>query len=206
MPEQINFEHILTHRELEICALIAKGHPSGQIADRIHISLGTAKNHITAIFDKTGIKNRTELTTKYNEYIWNKTVLDDSPQEPFCPEPQEHAVAILRLINGNNLPSIINLPVIINLIFKNRSFTIGRYSGIKQWDFEFESATKGVSRLHAEIFQVASGYAIKDLKSRFGTFINGRQLAPGRYCPILHGDRVSFGGAGADYTFEELSE
>lgn len=52
----------LTERELEILALIARGHSNRQIADDLFISVGTVKGHINHIFSKLGVENRTQAT------------------------------------------------------------------------------------------------------------------------------------------------
>lgn len=197
-----SLEHILTKRELEICGLIAKGQNSWQIARHLHISEGTVKNHISSIFDKTGIRNRTELATKYIlEYEQAVTDILDLPStdETLDHGCQASHIATLRLLGNNNLPNI------IPLIFREQPFVIGRFDisiGRKQCDFEFERTTKAVSRRHAAIERLSSGFAITDLNSRAGTFLNGERIPPESRCAIKHGDKISFGIAGADYIFE----
>jgi len=51
----------LTHRELEIIALIVDAAGNKEIADRLAISGKTVKNHLTHIFDKLGVSGRLEL-------------------------------------------------------------------------------------------------------------------------------------------------
>jgi two-component system, NarL family, response regulator YdfI len=51
----------LTPREQEIAILLAQGLTNKQIARHLHLSENTIKTHITAIFGKTGVNNRTEL-------------------------------------------------------------------------------------------------------------------------------------------------
>ncbi len=51
----------LTPREREILKLIAEGHTSREIADRLFISLKTVAGHRTRIMEKLGLRNRTEL-------------------------------------------------------------------------------------------------------------------------------------------------
>ena len=92
-----------------------------------------------------------------------------------------------------------------NLKLAARPFVIGRFDvsiGRKQCDFEFDKTTKAVSRRHAAIELTAGGFAIVDLDSRAGTFVNGNKVTPGQPHPIQHGDVVSFGGMGAEYVFE----
>jgi len=50
----------LTHRELEILSLIARGRSNRQIADSLFLSVGTVKGHINHILGKLDVQNRTE--------------------------------------------------------------------------------------------------------------------------------------------------
>lgn len=50
-----------TDREKEICSLLSKGFTNKQIAEKLYISEGTVKNHISSIYDKTGIHDRAKL-------------------------------------------------------------------------------------------------------------------------------------------------
>jgi len=59
----------LTDRESEIIELIAEGLDNADIASRIYISEGTIRNHISAILQKLGLKNRTQLAVYYYRHI-----------------------------------------------------------------------------------------------------------------------------------------
>ena len=50
----------LTEREQQVLALIGKGHTNGEIADLLVISEKTVKNHISNIFSKLHIRDRTQ--------------------------------------------------------------------------------------------------------------------------------------------------
>jgi DNA-binding NarL/FixJ family response regulator len=56
---------MFTKREIEIMSLIAKGLSNKEIADKLFISEGTAKNHITSILNKTGLEHRTQIAIYY---------------------------------------------------------------------------------------------------------------------------------------------
>jgi two-component system NarL family response regulator len=50
----------LTAREHEVLALVVEGASNAQIARKLGIAGGTVKNHISSIFDKLGVTQRTE--------------------------------------------------------------------------------------------------------------------------------------------------
>jgi DNA-binding NarL/FixJ family response regulator len=51
----------LTDREKDICGLLVKGMSNQDIADALHLSIGTVKNYVSIIYDKTGITSRSKL-------------------------------------------------------------------------------------------------------------------------------------------------
>ena len=51
----------LSQREEDIVSLIAQGHSNRQIAEKLFLSEGTVKNHITAILQKSGLEHRTQI-------------------------------------------------------------------------------------------------------------------------------------------------
>jgi DNA-binding NarL/FixJ family response regulator len=50
----------LTEREVEVLRLIAKGLSNADIADRLFLSDGTVRNHVSAILAKLGVSDRTQ--------------------------------------------------------------------------------------------------------------------------------------------------
>jgi DNA-binding CsgD family transcriptional regulator len=50
----------LSAREIEVLRLLAAGKSNQQIADELVISLNTVRRHVSNVFDKTGVANRTE--------------------------------------------------------------------------------------------------------------------------------------------------
>jgi DNA-binding NarL/FixJ family response regulator len=50
----------LTERELDVLRLIAKGINNSEIANRLHLSDGTVRNHVSAILEKLGVSDRTQ--------------------------------------------------------------------------------------------------------------------------------------------------
>lgn len=59
----------LTERELEILGLISEGFSNREIAEKLFISLGTTKWHITNIFSKLGVKNRVQAIEAGKAYL-----------------------------------------------------------------------------------------------------------------------------------------
>lgn len=51
----------LSKREKEVALLVAKGMSNQEVADRMFVSLRTVKAHLSAIYEKTGVRNRLEL-------------------------------------------------------------------------------------------------------------------------------------------------
>lgn len=55
----------LTPRETEVVRLIAEGLSNRQIAERLFLSNGTVRNHISTILEKTGLEHRTQLAVMW---------------------------------------------------------------------------------------------------------------------------------------------
>jgi len=51
---------LLTNREWEVLAELAKGLSNNEIANRLHLSEGTIRNHISAILSKLQVSDRTQ--------------------------------------------------------------------------------------------------------------------------------------------------
>jgi LuxR family maltose regulon positive regulatory protein len=54
---------LLSEREMEVLRLLAEGLSNQQIAERLVISLSTAKNHVHSIIDKLEVRSRTQAVT-----------------------------------------------------------------------------------------------------------------------------------------------
>lgn len=55
----------LTDREKDIVRLISKGLSNKEIANKLFLSEGTIKNHITSILSKMDLKHRTQIAIEY---------------------------------------------------------------------------------------------------------------------------------------------
>ncbi len=58
---------VLSTREKEILALLAKGHRYKEIAEQLGISFDTVRAHLRNIYDKLQVRSRTEAVVKYLE-------------------------------------------------------------------------------------------------------------------------------------------
>jgi len=56
----------LSEREQQVARLVAEGASNKEIADRLHIAERTVKAHLTAIFEKTGVRDRLQLSLRIN--------------------------------------------------------------------------------------------------------------------------------------------
>ncbi|MGI6045279.1 MAG: response regulator [Eggerthellaceae bacterium] len=56
---------MLSQRERDVVSLVAEGLDNGEIAERLFISEGTVRNHISAILTKLDLKNRTQIAVYY---------------------------------------------------------------------------------------------------------------------------------------------
>lgn len=59
----------LTQRERELVQLVLAGHPTAAIAERLGITVGTAKNHRRSIYDKLDITTERELFLQFFEFM-----------------------------------------------------------------------------------------------------------------------------------------
>jgi LuxR family maltose regulon positive regulatory protein len=62
-----SYQTIISEREMEVLRLMAEGLSNRQIADRLIISLSTAKNHVHNIIDKLEVKGRTQAAAQARE-------------------------------------------------------------------------------------------------------------------------------------------
>lgn len=65
-----SLENPLTSRELEILRIAAEGTPTGEIALRLSLSVGTVRNHLSAVVGKVGARNRVDAIRIVRESGW----------------------------------------------------------------------------------------------------------------------------------------
>ncbi|WP_206762684.1 response regulator transcription factor [Mobilitalea sibirica] len=59
------FELLLSPRELDIVKLIAEGLSNKEICEKLFLTNGTVRNHISTILEKTGLEHRTQIAIQY---------------------------------------------------------------------------------------------------------------------------------------------
>jgi DNA-binding NarL/FixJ family response regulator len=62
--EQLEIIERLTARETEILKLMASGISNRAIADALSLSEGTVKNHVSSVFSKLGVTDRTNAVLR----------------------------------------------------------------------------------------------------------------------------------------------
>ena len=58
----------MSNRESEIIDLIIEGKTNKEIGDVLFIEISTVKTHVSKIFKKQGVKNRTQLISKLGSF------------------------------------------------------------------------------------------------------------------------------------------
>jgi DNA-binding NarL/FixJ family response regulator len=62
------FKTLLSPRELEVVELIAEGLSNKDIGEKLCLSNGTVRNHISTILEKTGLEHRTQIAIQFLKY------------------------------------------------------------------------------------------------------------------------------------------
>ncbi len=61
-PETPDYPNDLSQREVEVLRLLALGKSNREIGDELVITEGTVRRHVSNVYDKIGVSNRTEAT------------------------------------------------------------------------------------------------------------------------------------------------
>lgn len=77
----------LTHRQLEVLELLAKGLTNPEIGDVLSIGLGTVKHHVSAIIGSLGVTNRTEAVGMLAELELGRRGAEQNPVPGFGERP-----------------------------------------------------------------------------------------------------------------------
>ncbi len=60
MGDKMQSKRFLTNREREIFNLLVQNYDTDRIADKLHISSKTVRNHISNVIQKLGVKGRSQ--------------------------------------------------------------------------------------------------------------------------------------------------
>jgi DNA-binding NarL/FixJ family response regulator len=66
---KIDYQNMLTVREIEVLKLLGHGKSNREIAELLHITEGTVKNHVTRILNQVGVRDRTQAALWAQENI-----------------------------------------------------------------------------------------------------------------------------------------
>ena len=64
--ENDDWAALLSEREVQVSRLVANGASNKEIADRLAITERTVKAHLTAVFEKLGVRDRLQLSLRVN--------------------------------------------------------------------------------------------------------------------------------------------
>lgn len=64
----VSSDHDLTERELEVLRLVATGATNREIADKLVVSEGTVKNHVSSILSSLGLRDRIQAALYAHEH------------------------------------------------------------------------------------------------------------------------------------------
>ena len=84
----------LTRRESEILRLVAEGHSNGQLARMLWVTEQTVKFHLSNIYRKLNVTNRTEATRwAYTHDVLSQRPSDDDLKEVAAPPSAGHGLS-----------------------------------------------------------------------------------------------------------------
>ena len=63
----INSNNILSEREKEVLLLISQGHTNHEISEKLFVSVNTVKTHLSNIYSKLNVVNRTQAISEANK-------------------------------------------------------------------------------------------------------------------------------------------
>lgn len=65
--EKFYLKYQITRREREVLERILQGESISEVAEKLHITIGTVKDHLSSVYKKTKVKNKKELIKKIKE-------------------------------------------------------------------------------------------------------------------------------------------
>ncbi|MEM8505893.1 MAG: response regulator transcription factor [Cyanobacteria bacterium P01_D01_bin.1] len=64
-----NAESLFNQRDIEILTLLGRGHSNREIANALHLTEGTIKNHLTNIFTQLDVRDRTQAALWARDHL-----------------------------------------------------------------------------------------------------------------------------------------
>ncbi|MBI5231660.1 MAG: DUF3662 and FHA domain-containing protein [Coriobacteriales bacterium] len=110
----------------------------------------------------------------------------DSEPTPAPPGPADQVTTVLGATPGGAIATVTVTGIEHDVVLRGDRVTVGRLASC---DIALQDANS--SRTHAAFVPVASGWAIEDLDSTNGTWLNGQQVD--RRIPLKDGDVVTVG-------------
>ena len=68
-PKKESYQHLLSERELEVLKLLSQGKNNQEIAQALHLTEGTVKNHITRIIGQLEVRDQTQAALWARKYL-----------------------------------------------------------------------------------------------------------------------------------------
>ncbi len=65
--EKFYLKYQITRREREVLERILQGESISEVAEKLHITIGTVKDHLSSVYKKTKVKNKKELIKKIKD-------------------------------------------------------------------------------------------------------------------------------------------
>ncbi len=85
MPTGLNQQETgtqrLSQREQQLLSLMAQGHSNSEISKRLLLSIGTVKSYSSRLFDKIGVRDRTQAALLAMRQGWCSTAANESVSE-----------------------------------------------------------------------------------------------------------------------------
>ncbi len=69
LAKTIDYQAVLSKRELEILQLLGRGKSNKEIAKSLHLSGGTIRNHLSSIFCKLDVRDRTQAALWAQQHL-----------------------------------------------------------------------------------------------------------------------------------------
>lgn len=69
LNKKVNYQALFSDRELAVLRLLGQGKSNKEIAQSFHLSTGTVRNHLSNIFCKLDVRDRTQAALWVREHL-----------------------------------------------------------------------------------------------------------------------------------------